>query len=253
VTSGPPDATPGQPPQPPLPPPGPPTPPPYLPYPPTPPPGPGAPQGKRKRDPLPFIIIGVVLAVVAAICCLGGALVLFERRTTPEPSRTPPPLPTPQSGEPRPSTGPSGSGGGNPLSGAACLVGVWRETSHTESATINGVTVQLKSSGSLQRFTADGTAVLDLSQGVTQTGKSGSTTYQVISKGTITFHYRTEPGVVFYADPVGKGTIVWKRNGKQFDSARLQGSIGPEFFSCNGDKLTQNTDDYAIELERVTG
>jgi hypothetical protein len=196
----------------------------------------------------------VVVAVLAAICCLGGALVLFERRTHPEPSRTPAPPPPPRSGEPQPSPGPSGSeGGGDPLSGAACLVGVWRETSHTSTATINGASVQLRSTGSVQRFTADGTAVLDLAKGVTETGKSGGDTYQVISKGTITFHYRTEPGIIFYADPVAKGTTVWRRNGKQFDSAPMQGSFGPEFFSCNGDKLTENTDDYAIELERVTG
>jgi hypothetical protein len=217
-------------------------------------PGPGAPQGKRKRDPLPFIIIGVVLAVNAAICCLGGALVLFERRTTPTPSRTPAPPPPPNSGEPRPSPGASGSeGGGNPLSGAACLVGVWRETSHTSTATINGVSVQLRSTGSIQRFTADGVAVLDMGKGVTQSGKAGGDTYQVISKGTITFHYRTEPGVIYYSDPVGKGTTVWKRNGKQFESAQLQGSFGPESYSCEGDKLTENGEDYAIELDRVTG
>jgi hypothetical protein len=85
----------------------------------------GVPQAKRKRDPLPFIIIGVVVVVLAAICCLGGALVLFDRRTAPEPTRSPlPPMPT--TGRPSPSIGPSGSaGGGAPLSRAD---GVWRQT-----------------------------------------------------------------------------------------------------------------------------
>lgn len=206
---------------------------------------------------MPFIIVGVVVAVLAAVCCLGGALILFQRRTDPEPpSRMPPPPSPANSGNPMtPSEGPSGSPGDGsvPLTGAACLVGVWRETSHTGTSSINGVPVQMHSTGSVQRFGADATIVLDLGSGVTQTGKSNGDNYQITSKGTITFHYRTEPGVIFYSDPVAKGTTVWKRNGKQFDSQPLTGAIGPEFFSCDGDKLVQNTSDYAIELTRVTG
>jgi len=85
------------------------------------PPDPGSPQGRRKRDPVPFIVAGVLAAVLVAVFCLGGALILFERRTTPPPpSQSPsPPLPA-TTGEPMPSPGPSGSeGGGNPLSRAA--------------------------------------------------------------------------------------------------------------------------------------
>lgn len=85
------------------------------------------PQGKRKRDRLPFVIVGAVIGTLAAICCLGGALVLFERRTTPQPTRSPlPPMPT--TGRPSPSVGPSGSeGGGGPISRAG-LIGGWRQT-----------------------------------------------------------------------------------------------------------------------------
>jgi hypothetical protein len=94
----------------------------------------GMAPGEPKRDPMPWIIAGIVVAVLAAVCCLGGALILFQRRTEPQPPpRVPSPSPT-NSGNPMtPSKGPSGSpgsGGGTPLTSAARLVGGWRETSH---------------------------------------------------------------------------------------------------------------------------
>lgn len=85
---------------------------------------PDAPQGKRKRDPLPFVIAGVVAAVLLAVGCLGGALILFDRRTTPTPpQRSPVPSPPDRTGGPTPSVGPSGSegGGDNPLTRAAVV------------------------------------------------------------------------------------------------------------------------------------
>ena len=90
--------------------------------------------GTAKRDPMPWIIAGIVVAVLAAVCCLGGALILFQRRTEPQPPpRMPSPSPTNSGNPATPSTGPSGSpgsGGGAPLTSAAGLVGGSRETSH---------------------------------------------------------------------------------------------------------------------------
>ena len=66
----------------------------------------GPAQAKRKRDPLPLIVAGVLAAVLIAIFCLGGALLLFDRRTRPDPQPSPvPTLPAP-SGQPMPSPGP---------------------------------------------------------------------------------------------------------------------------------------------------
>src|SRR5262245_32180311 len=73
---GPPEEQPAQHPARPLAPPMPPVPParPPLPVP------VGMPLGKRKRDRLPYLVAGVLAAVMSAIVCLGGALILFDRR-----------------------------------------------------------------------------------------------------------------------------------------------------------------------------
>ncbi|WP_157545813.1 hypothetical protein [Hamadaea tsunoensis] len=214
------------------------------------------PVAPKKRDPLPFIIAGGVVAVLLSVCCIGGGIFVIQRQNDKDQGDVPSPRPSATGpGGLQPSAAPTGEvSSEEPLSGAACLVGTWRETSHTGSATINGVDVQLKTSGRIQRFTADGKITLDMGPtGSTQTGKANGDTYTVINKGKITWSYRTEPGIIFYADPKGSGTTTWKRNGHQIDSEPLRGSVGPEYFACNGDKLVENTQDYAIELTRVLG
>ncbi|NUT33865.1 MAG: hypothetical protein HOV79_12415 [Hamadaea sp.] len=80
----------------------------------------GEPERRRRFDALPLIVVGVVLAVLAAIGCLAGGLVVIDRQQrrepTPPPATTPSPSPKPT--QTMPGGEPSGQGSGGPLSGA---------------------------------------------------------------------------------------------------------------------------------------
>jgi hypothetical protein len=74
---------------------------------------------RRRRDPLPFLIAGVVLAVLAAIVCIAGSLVVIERQK--QPPQPPPiysPSPQPSARPTVPGTGQSGDSSGGPLGNA---------------------------------------------------------------------------------------------------------------------------------------
>lgn len=202
---------------------------------------PGLPP-KPRPDRVPIVVIGIVVALaLAVICCAGVGLFVWRNRSQPvsavlpESTARPEPIPTRE------------------LTPAECLVGTWREASYVGDAEIDGYTIRLTGSGAIQRFDANGVVVLDMTPGFTKTGKRGSSTYTVTSKGTVTFHYQVIGGQIHYSSAKASGTTTWKRNGSQIDKQQLQGSIGAETFTCTGDKLTQYGETYSIELARVIG
>jgi hypothetical protein len=79
---------------------------------------PGTVSPRRRRDWLPFVIAGVVLAVLAVIGCLAGALVVVERQKEPPPPIISP-SPVPRVPSPAPSSGPTGDNSGGPPGSAA--------------------------------------------------------------------------------------------------------------------------------------
>ena len=202
----------------------------------------------RRPSSLPLILTaGATVLTLAAICCVAGVFWWFRSRdTAPVASASSVVPPAPPSPQPVRTTRP-------PLTGAACIVGSWRETSDQSDSVINGVIVRLTSSGAIQRFTADGINVVDLTAGVAKTGTQGGNTYTVTSTGTLTYHYQVIGNQIRYSDAQASGTTVWLRDGEQFAQDQLQGTLGADTFTCTGDSFIEYGDGYSIELTRIAG
>jgi hypothetical protein len=202
------------------------------------PPAPVAPPTEPK-DRIPIIVGAIVaLLAIAVICCAGVGLLAWRRGAVPDAVPT-----APSASAPSPSA--------QPLSLARCVIGTWLENSHANDGEIDGRTIRLLSSGSIQRFAADGTVVLDMSEGIVRSGERDGDTYTVTSTGTITFRYQIIGTQAHYSDVQATGTAVWRRNGREFDRQPLRGSIGAETITCTGDTMAQYGEGYSIELTRV--
>jgi hypothetical protein len=195
-------------------------------------------------------IAGVVLVALLAVCCGGGAFYLSTRgRPVADPSTAPAVVPAPSAASP---TARASRTSPAPLTGAACIIGRWRETSGQSDASIDGVTVRLAWSGGIQTYRSDGVNIIELGDGVAKTGTHSGSTYTVTSSGTITYHYQVVGDQIRYSDVQAQGTTTWLRDGQQIDQQQLTGTLGADTFTCAGDTFIQYGDTYTIELTRVT-
>jgi hypothetical protein len=135
-----------------------------------------------------------------------------------------------------------------------CVLGTWTETAHQEDVAVEKVgTVKFTGKGAIQHFKPDGVAMLDYGSGVSLVGSSGSTTWEYVYTGTITFHYQTSNGNILYTDTSANGTTTLKVNGKVQSSGPIEaGSLDPERYTCSGNSLREYTAHYSIELTRNT-
>jgi hypothetical protein len=135
----------------------------------------------------------------------------------------------------------------------SCVVGTWIETaneSHVKSPA--GVDVRFTSAGRVQRFRADGTAVLDFGTGNVTTGTLNGKTLQSVSSGTITFRYDTEAGQIRYSSPTASGTTTVTMDGVVQETGALKASVEPEQYVCQGDVMTQTGTSFTIQLARTS-
>ncbi|SFR02657.1 Zn-dependent protease with chaperone function [Lentzea waywayandensis] len=135
----------------------------------------------------------------------------------------------------------------------ACVVGTWIETaneSHVKSP--SGADVRFTSTGRVQRFRADGTAVLDFGTGNVTTGTLNGKTLQSVSSGTITFRYDTAAGQIRYSSPTASGTTVVTMDGVVQETRALEASVEPEHYVCQGDVMTQTGTSFTIQLARTS-
>lgn len=200
----------------------------------------GRPPNGRRRPGILAVVAAAVLALgVAGV--LGGAFYLSHRHQ----SAVAIPVVAGTSSNP--------AGTPTPKTGAACVPGIWRQTSSQMDATINGVSVRLTSSGGIQHFYPDGSLVIDLTTGVTATGTANGDTYTVTSTGTLSYHYQVVGNQILYSDYKATGTTVWQRNGRQIDKQDLKAVIGNDTFTCTGGKLVEYGEAYSTELVRAFG
>jgi Zn-dependent protease with chaperone function len=134
-----------------------------------------------------------------------------------------------------------------------CLIGTWIETaneSHVKSP--NGADVRFTSTGRVQRFRPDGTAVLDFGTGNATTGTLNGKTIQSVSSGTITFNYDTGDGQIRYSSPAAGGTTTTTIDGVVQETRALEASVEPEHYTCQGDTMTQTGTSFTIRLNRTS-
>lgn len=215
-----------------------------------------------------ILIKGLILAVPGAL--LGAAIAALLRRRTPEPAdRTVPTFALPLAVVMIAAALPGLSGAWNTWTGYAspstaapttpqettvdtCVVGTWVETSnesHVKSPA--GVDVRFTSSGRVQRFRADGTAVLDFGTNNVTTGTLNGKTLQSVSSGTITFTYDTEAGQILYSNPTASGTTTVTMDGVVQQTGPLEAGVEPEQYTCQGDTMTQTGAAFTIRLART--
>lgn len=149
-------------------------------------------------------------------------------------------------GIPQPAVAPAaGSSSADP-----CIVGTWTEVSHRSYFVQYGEWVQLTSAGLVQRFDADGTAVLDFGTGKTEAGDVHGQWVEITTRGRVEFRYHIQDGQIFYDNPTADGTTEITVDGQVRSEDRLRASAQSEYYSCSGDTLKQVSDTYEVELKR---
>jgi molecular chaperone DnaK len=139
------------------------------------------------------------------------------------------------------------------LTPAQCLIGTWRQTANRSTWTVGGRTVELQSSGTINRFRADGTVVVEyLGAGVTRTGTSGGNRYEITSVGTITFTYFASDHTIYFRDAKAIGTLTTKVNGRVVESGNMVASLEPEDYTCSGDTLRFWNSRWTIDAVRLS-
>jgi len=140
------------------------------------------------------------------------------------------------------------------LSPVQCLIGTWQQTYNRANWTVSGRTIVVYSTGTINRFRADGIVVVEyLGNGVTRTGTSGSDTYEITSVGTITYAYRATDTTIYLSDPRPNGTVTTRVNGRVISQGSMTGVTEPQPFTCSDTTLKYANSMWSIEAVRLSG
>ncbi|UWP84693.1 hypothetical protein [Dactylosporangium fulvum] len=233
-------------------------------------PPPAAPPSTGRN---PLLIPGLVLGVVCLV--LIGAVIVYAAsgggEATPveaaqSPSRTPPAAASPSvtgaadvpGAEPSASAGSSAVPGATPSAStdslAACVLGVWLEEKHDQQVTVRNTGVfPFHSSGTYQRYGDTGRAVFDYGDGVHMTGTNGTSNFDYVFSGFISYSFNVENGMLVFASPRPSGTETFIRNGRQ----DFHGSLAPHMpqplrINCGPVAMSLTNDVMTIQLKRTS-
>jgi hypothetical protein len=221
----------------------------------------GAPPAVQRN---PLLIPGIAFAVVAALMIT--AVILYATVGGDQPAgdtvAEQPAAPVTTAGTPEttaasPSAGPSPSPslGASPSPSAdSCIVGVWLEERHDESLTApNGVVVPVHGSGTYQRYSYDGVVFFDYGNGLRLAGTNGSSAYEFLFTGFITYTYRVENGEIIYSNPRPQGTELLYNNAGHVYTRNLEArNIPPRKLNCGSVAMGLTSAGLSIELKRTS-
>lgn len=190
----------------------------------------------RRDWTLPIIAGVVAIVIVLAVCLVGSAAAFLSLRSKPVPSR----------GETVPSALPNGPN----VTGAECLIGDWLETSNVLTYQMLGSRLQFSGQGAITRFSTDG-SVFTLYQNVVYAASSGSNRYEIVNNGSMLLDYEADATTIRYSNPVTLGTSTLKVNGVVNTAETLTASTASETYTCQGNKLRIQGDQYVTELQRI--
>ncbi|GGM65312.1 hypothetical protein ACFFX1_02855 [Dactylosporangium sucinum] len=244
---------------------------PFPPVPPTsgggyPPGHPGVPA-PRPRNPL--LIPGLIFGVVALL--LVGAVIVYAATSGGEEDALPAAAPSvtssasaAASASPAVTAGPSATATAEPSASAspsasaaadaACVYGVWLEEQHDEQVTVlNTGVFPFRSSGTFQRYSDTGRAVFDYGNGVHLTGTNGTSTFDYVFSGYISYTFKVENGMVVYGDPRPNGTETFFRNGVQDYSGKLLARVPqPMKINCGSVAMSLTNPAMTVQMRRTS-
>ncbi|UWZ38651.1 hypothetical protein Drose_10670 [Dactylosporangium roseum] len=208
-----------------------------------------------------LVLIGAVIVYAAS-----GGGEATPVNAAPSLSRTPPATASPSAtgsadvpgAEPSASTGSSVVPGATPSASAdslaACVLGVWLEEKRDEQVTVRNTGVfPFHSSGTYQRYSDTGRAVFDYGDGIHMTGTNGTSKFDYVFSGFISYSFNVENGMLLFASPRPSGTETFIRNGRQ----DFRGSLGPHMpqplrINCGPVAMSLTNDVMTIQLKRTS-
>jgi len=146
--------------------------------------------------------------------------------------------------------GGGGGGGGTAASVDKCLVGTWKVTSSRQKVVDNTGAFDLTGSGWKVVNRADGTGEVDYGSNSRVSGTYSGATVELRISGKYTYRYATVNGTVTSTDIQVSGTVAYYINGSQTTSEPLSIDNQPATYTCAGDKVTQSSSLYTVEMQR---
>ncbi|WP_433217851.1 hypothetical protein ACQP00_10815 [Dactylosporangium sp. CS-047395] len=225
----------------------------------------------RNRNPL--LIPGIIFGVVALLL-VGGVIVYAFTGGDDKPQEqgltggTNPivapsysateedPTPTPTStGAIGGIPGPSGSAGAQPSASATpCILGVFLEEQHNEQVTVvNTGTFPFTGSGAYQRYNESGRVTFSYGDGMHLRGSSGSTQFEYIFEGFISYAFKFDGRTVTYSSPRPDGTETFIRNGHVDYKGKLEARVPPPMqVNCGPVAMSLTNQISTIQLKRTS-
>nr|WP_240942506.1 M48 family metalloprotease [Planosporangium thailandense] len=193
----------------------------------------------RRARSRPVIALAAVLLELVLVATLVagpvGGLRPAQVSAQPSTSASRPPSPSP-----------------GPVSGSdPCVIGTWVEVSHREEAHPQPYgAVTLVGTGTIRRFGADGTLMVDYGDGVALSGTARGDTLEAVFSGTERFEFHTEVGTIVYTNPRSDAVFTWKVNGLALYRGPAGVNPPTDRYTCTGNTLRLVSDNYVIELRR---